>query len=53
MQVYGTREGREKAGSGESRKLALDSLVGGRLRGGMLPLLLEAEIVGYLAAPVS
>lgn len=48
MQVYGTREGREKAGSGEGRRLALDSPVGGRLGGGLLPLLLETELVGFL-----
>lgn len=52
MQVYGTREGGEKAGLGEGRRPALDSLVGGSLRGGLLPLLLEAELVGYLGAPV-
>lgn len=53
MQVYGTREGSEKVGSGVGRRLALESPVGGRLRGEMLPLLLEAELVGYLGTPVS
>lgn len=42
----------EKAGLGEGRRPALDSPVGGRLRGGLLPLLLEAELIGHLGAPV-